>query len=103
MPTAVCTITLGAQVQDDATVSSTIQCATPHRTLPSFPTRRSSDLGTGETLAVGNDSSATAALAAGSYHYTVHYSGDGNYNPSDSADEPLTEIGSAHVWTPDTQ
>src|SRR5262249_31938720 len=48
------------------------------------------EVGTGETVAVGNDASATGNLAAGSYKYTVHYSGDANYNASDSGDELLT-------------
>src|SRR5207249_10704135 len=48
------------------------------------------EVGTGETVAVGTDSSPTAGQAAGSYHYSVHYSGDANYNASDSADDPLT-------------
>src|SRR5262249_47039150 len=51
------------------------------RPLPSFPTRRSSDLG--------------------SYSFEAIYSGDGNYNASTSAVEPLT-ISKANTTTSTT-
>ena len=35
------------------------------------------------------DSSATVALAAGSYSYKADYGGNGNYSPSTSSCEPL--------------
>jgi hypothetical protein len=35
-----------------------------------------------ESVAVGTDSSETAALAAGDYSYKAHYGGDSNYKPS---------------------
>jgi hypothetical protein len=49
----------------------------------------------GVTLTGGvAESSATAALSAGSYSYLAHYSGDANYGPDDGVCEPfsVTEI-----------
>jgi hypothetical protein len=51
-----------------------------------------------ETVDAGLDSSPTAALAAGSYHYTVSYSGNDKYNPIEVGTycEPLT-INKGHL------
>ncbi len=43
-----------------------------------------------EAVAVGSESSATSALAAGSYSYKADYSGDANYNGSTGACEPFS-------------
>src|SRR5262249_54419843 len=47
---------------------------------------------------VAHPSSSEGPLAAGSYSFSAHYNGDSNYNPSDSACEPLT-IGKANSST----
>src|SRR5438552_643206 len=43
-----------------------------------------------DALVVGVDSCAPPIFQAGTYYYTVHYSGDANFNASDSATETLT-------------
>jgi hypothetical protein len=51
----------------------------------------SNEVGSGETVDAGLDSSPTAALAAGSYHYTASYTGNDKYNAITASDcEPLT-------------
>src|SRR5260370_924528 len=95
--TVVTSVALGTHVQDDATVSSTNTSFTLGGRVTYRFFQGATEIGTGETVAGGNASSATAALAAGSYHYTVHYSGDANYNASDSAVEPLTVLTVAQI------
>jgi len=51
----------------------------------------SAEVGTGDTVPAGTNSPLTAALAAGSYHYTASYSGNDAYNAIAGSDcEPLT-------------
>src|SRR5207253_341417 len=84
--TIVTTVALGAQVQDDATVSSTNPFRSEERRVGKECSYRVTANGSGEKVSVGNDSSATAALAAGSYSYTVHYSGGGSYHACERRD-----------------
>src|SRR5205807_1013574 len=98
--TPVTSVTVGQQVQDDATVSSTNTSFTIGGTVTYHFFQGNTEIGTGETVPVGNDSSPTAALAVGSYHYTVHYSGDNNFNASDSPLEPLTVEEARILLTP---
>src|SRR5262249_41898180 len=81
----------GTSVQDDATVGGAVAgVPAPTGTVTYHFFMGATEVGTGETVPVGTDSTPTAGLTAGSYHYVVHYSGDANYLPSDSAVEPLT-------------
>jgi len=51
----------------------------------------SAEVGTGQTVPAGDNSSLTAALAAGSYHYTASYNGNDAYNAIAATNcEPLT-------------
>src|SRR3954447_4988589 len=51
----------------------------------------SAEVGTGQTVPAGDNSSLTAARAAGSYHYTASYNGNDAYNAIAATNcEPLT-------------
>src|SRR5262249_41115446 len=101
--TEVTSAALGTSVQDDArseerregkaiTGNGTYNFYQETNGIAGLQTGAGGDtqVGSPETVAVGNDSSATGALAAGTYYYTVHYSGEASFNASDSAVETLT-------------
>ncbi len=87
-------VPLGSVMHDSATVGGQVSgvTATGNVTYKFF----TNGLCTAETeistepVAVGSESSASAALAAGSYSYLASYAGDVNYNSSNGTCEPFT-------------
>jgi hypothetical protein len=94
---AITSASLGSKVHDSVTftgttgISMTDGATVTYHFYSGECGDNSSEVGTGETVAAGTNSSSTAALAAGSYHYVVSYSGNERYNPITASDcEPLT-------------
>src|SRR5205823_3510062 len=85
-------VALGTAVHDSATVGTQVNGfvigGTVTYTLHAGLDGTGAGIGSPETVAVGTEATAQT-LGAGNYSYTVHYSGDANYNPSDSAAEPF--------------
>jgi uncharacterized protein (DUF2237 family) len=91
-------VPLGTSMHDKATVSG-IAAFTPTGTVTFTFYNNGSCEGTGTdagTVAlvagVAHPSSAFGPLAAGSYSFKAHYSGDDNYNEADSDCEPFTVL-----------
>ncbi len=86
-------VALGSQVHDSASVATQVGSftitGTVTYTLYNNGTCNGSVLST-QQVAVGTESSVTAALASGNYSYKAVYSGDTNYNGSTGDCEPFS-------------
>ena len=85
-------IPLGTVVHDKATVAPQVGSVTitGNVTYHFFTNGDCTGASSSETVAVGNESSVTSALAAGSYSFIADYSGDSNYNSSEGSCEPFS-------------
>lgn len=86
-------VPLGSVVHDSATVNGQVGSFVPTGTVTYnfYTSANCSEQAVGsEVVAIGTESSLSAALAAGSYGYKANYSGDTNYNASNGVCEPFT-------------
>ncbi len=85
-------VVLGTVVYDSATVSGQVGsiALTGNVVYHFYNSGDCSGTPTDQTVAVGNESSVSGSLNAGSYAYLASYSGDSNYNGSTGTCEPFT-------------